>query len=68
VPAMLATSLVFAISWPLTGAPSAFFIGLTAGVLFSRSHRIWPGTLANLLATLSCIGVLVWHLIAGARP
>jgi membrane protease YdiL (CAAX protease family) len=67
VPALLACSLVFAVSWPLTGALSAFFIGLTAGVLFSRTNRIWPGILANLVATLACIGVLIWRLVTGGH-
>lgn len=60
---ILASSLVFAMSWPLTGAPSAFIIGLTAGILYTRTKRIWPGILATLLATLLCIGVLVWGLM-----
>lgn len=65
VSAILATSVVFALSWPLTAVPSAFCIGLMSGVLFARSQSVFPAVLANFLATLSCIAVLVWRLIAG---
>jgi membrane protease YdiL (CAAX protease family) len=67
VPAILAASLVFALSWPLTAAPSAFCIGLMSGVLFVRSKSIFPAVLANFLATLSCIAMLVWQAIARGR-
>jgi membrane protease YdiL (CAAX protease family) len=63
--AILATSVAFALSWPLTGAPSALCIGLTSGLLFVRSQSIFPAVFANFLATLSCIALLVWRVIAG---
>lgn len=68
LPAVLATSLVFALSWPLTGAFSAFCIGLASGLLFVRSQSILLSVLANFLATVSCIAVLVWRMVTSGWP
>ncbi len=65
--AILATSVAFALTWPLAGVPSALCIGLTSGLLFVRSQSIFPAVLSNLLATLSCIALLVWRVIAGGN-
>src|SRR5215472_3688666 len=63
IPAVLATSSVFALSWTLTSGPSALFIGLAALFVSSRSKSIWPGFLIIRFGTVSCIGVLVWQAI-----
>jgi membrane protease YdiL (CAAX protease family) len=65
--AIVTTSVAFAIIWPLSSPPSAFIIGLTTALLYSRSERIMPSILVSTLANLLCAGALVWQAIVRGR-
>ena len=64
ITAVLAASLVFAVSWPLTSAPSAFFIGLASVLLSVRERTVFSGVLTNILGTCLCIAALIWRALA----
>jgi membrane protease YdiL (CAAX protease family) len=63
--AILATSAVTALCWPFTDVLTAFLLGIVACLLFEWTACLWPGVLAFIVGTASCISILSWRALSG---
>jgi membrane protease YdiL (CAAX protease family) len=57
----LAASLVSALCWPMTDVVTAFLLAMVACFLFEWTGRLWPGAVAYIVGTASCISILTWN-------